>query len=106
VSGCGRRRYRDRVAAQLALASCGRRRHSRRARDERRVYECRHCNGWHLTSEVKHVRIRVMGTERECAATVGLLRTVLEVQSVSEFAPNRGSKTVGRVYVTVTSPET
>ena len=43
----GKARYRDGVAAKLALARIdpgdGRRR-------ERRAYRCPHCRGWHLTS--------------------------------------------------------
>lgn len=39
-------RYRDRIAALIALAS------TRRAdRDESRAYRCPICHGWHLTSQ-------------------------------------------------------
>jgi hypothetical protein len=48
--GCPSRkvRYRDKLGAQIALASTHRARSSRR--DEVRVYRCPRCNGWHLTS--------------------------------------------------------
>jgi hypothetical protein len=46
---CKKIRYRDRVAALLALASTGRR-HERRHKEEKRAYHCPACRGWHLTS--------------------------------------------------------
>ena len=51
VRKCTKRRYRDRIAALLALESTGRKRHTGRPKDERRVYHCPDCRGWHLTSE-------------------------------------------------------
>jgi hypothetical protein len=47
---CRKIRYRDRVAALLALASTGRNKHASRAKEERQAYRCKECNGWHLTS--------------------------------------------------------
>lgn len=49
--GCRKRRYRDRVGALVALASCLRSDGSRRSKLEKRVYHCPRCRGWHLTSE-------------------------------------------------------
>lgn len=46
---CQKVRYRDRVAALLALASTGRA-DQRRDKNEKRAYRCPRCNGWHLTS--------------------------------------------------------
>lgn len=43
---CKKRRYRDRIGALLALADT-----QRKGRDEIRVYHCRDCKGWHLTSK-------------------------------------------------------
>jgi cytochrome c553 len=47
---CRKIRYRDRIAALLALASTARGRHNRRPKDEARAYACPECHGWHLTS--------------------------------------------------------
>ncbi len=44
----GKRRYRDRIGAQLALAVI--RRRDSRQRRETRAYPCPDCRGWHLTS--------------------------------------------------------
>lgn len=46
----GKVRYRDRVAALLALASAQRTDSPRRPKTERRAYPCPQCKGWHLTS--------------------------------------------------------
>ncbi|MFI8962091.1 hypothetical protein ACIGO8_08240 [Streptomyces sp. NPDC053493] len=43
----GKARYRDEVAAKLALARIDTGHGNRR---ERRAYRCPHCRGWHLTS--------------------------------------------------------
>ncbi|ROQ69199.1 hypothetical protein EDD93_3696 [Streptomyces sp. 840.1] len=45
----GKIRYRDRLAAAIALASTSRSTASRR--EEARTYRCRQCRGWHLTSK-------------------------------------------------------
>jgi hypothetical protein len=52
---CTKRRYPDRIAALMALASAQRRQeHPSYAvagkRRETRVYRCPNCKGWHLTS--------------------------------------------------------
>ncbi|MDR3084300.1 MAG: hypothetical protein LBV60_25870 [Streptomyces sp.] len=44
----GKQRFRDRLAAQLALVRIGNSNSSRRR--ETRAYRCPHCRGWHLTS--------------------------------------------------------
>ena len=41
----GKRRYRDRIDAAMVLARLG-----WKGRDERRVYRCPTCRGWHITS--------------------------------------------------------
>ena len=48
---CRKRRYRDRIAALLALAGTGRRKRTRK--QETRAYRCPACKGWHLTSQPK-----------------------------------------------------
>ena len=48
--GCGKKRFRDEIAAKLALSSIGRKTHERREKTERRAYRCPKCRGWHLTS--------------------------------------------------------
>jgi len=45
----GKIRYRDRLAAQIALADTSRRHQPRR--EEARAYPCPQCRGWHLTSK-------------------------------------------------------
>ena len=50
---CRKRRYRDRVAALLALATTAKRKHARNPKQEARAYRCPHCKGWHLTSQPK-----------------------------------------------------
>lgn len=47
---CTKVRYRDRIAALLALANARHRDGSRRAKLEQRAYRCPACRGWHLTS--------------------------------------------------------
>ncbi|MEU9333111.1 hypothetical protein AB0D49_08095 [Streptomyces sp. NPDC048290] len=44
----GKIRYPDRIAAKLALAST-----MRAGRDEKRVYRCDKCYGFHLASQAK-----------------------------------------------------
>lgn len=47
---CGKVRYRDRIAALLALASAQHADGSKRPKVEARAYRCPDCRGWHLTS--------------------------------------------------------
>lgn len=47
---CGKRKYRDRIAALLALAATTQN-HKARGKDETRAYHCHLCKGWHLTSQ-------------------------------------------------------
>ena len=51
MSRCRKFRYRDEIAAKLAMAGARRRDGSRRARLEVRAYRCERCKGWHLTSK-------------------------------------------------------
>lgn len=53
VSRCksGKTRYRDEIGAKLALARIQHKDSSGRAKQERRVYLCPLCRGWHLTSK-------------------------------------------------------
>jgi hypothetical protein len=52
---CRKLRYRDQVAALIALSraevKAKRNSHIAKQRRENRVYECPRCRGWHLTSE-------------------------------------------------------
>jgi hypothetical protein len=48
---CRKIRYRDKIAALLALARTGSKRRAGRPKDEQRVYRCPVCKGWHLTSK-------------------------------------------------------
>lgn len=46
---CKKRRYRDLIAAKLALEQIASKSH-RREKNEQRVYRCYLCRGYHLTS--------------------------------------------------------
>jgi hypothetical protein len=48
---CRKRRYRDRIAAQLALSTIQTKDKTDRDKTERRAYRCPTCKGWHLTSK-------------------------------------------------------
>jgi hypothetical protein len=50
VSGCGKVRFHDEIAAKIALAKIRAKDNPRRPKTERRVYHCPKCAGWHLTS--------------------------------------------------------
>jgi hypothetical protein len=45
------------------------------------------------------VRLRISGTEAECAAAVRALEAGFVLREVSGFYPNRGASALGRVYV-------
>lgn len=47
---CVKVRYRDRIAAQLALAKIERQDKAGRPKTESRIYRCERCGSWHLTS--------------------------------------------------------
>lgn len=47
---CGKRRYKDEIAAKLALATVQHTDGSGRPKLERRAYRCPKCAGWHLTA--------------------------------------------------------
>lgn len=49
---CNKRKYKDKIAAMFALASC---RSARKGtRMERRMYYCDKCEAWHLTSKIEY----------------------------------------------------
>lgn len=49
MTKCRKVRYRDRISAQLALATL--QRQDKHDHTERRAYRCPRCRGWHLTSQ-------------------------------------------------------
>lgn len=51
---CAKRRYRDQIAANLALATITQRDNTTRPKNEARAYYCRPCHSWHLTSQKDH----------------------------------------------------
>ncbi|MFC5181372.1 hypothetical protein [Actinomadura harenae] len=51
----GKVRFRDRIAATLALATIQRQGRQDRDKAEARAYRCPACSGWHLTSQ--HPRV-------------------------------------------------
>lgn len=50
MTTCTKVRYRDRIAALLALAKVRQQDKSHRAKIEARAYFCADCRAWHLTS--------------------------------------------------------
>jgi hypothetical protein len=51
---CRKRRYPDRVAAEMALAGiAAKAARGKSGRREERAYECPRCCGWHTTSQPK-----------------------------------------------------
>lgn len=53
----GKRRYRDDLAARIALAGIRHRNHAPH-RQEQRAYRCPKCRGWHLTSQPRRRKER------------------------------------------------
>lgn len=51
MTKCQKVKYRDRIAALLAMAITQRQDKSYRAKVEGRAYYCADCRGWHLTSQ-------------------------------------------------------
>lgn len=49
MARCRKRKFRDRIAALVALAEV--RRHGSDRHTERSAYRCPKCNAWHLTSK-------------------------------------------------------
>ena len=47
------------------------------------------------------IDIRLTGTNEEIEKTIEKLKEFMNIDSVSGFYPNRGSKTIGRVYIKV-----
>jgi hypothetical protein len=50
------------------------------------------------------VKIRIMGTPRECEDAVKVLRLAFDVLEVSDFHSNRGGSRLSRVYVECNAP--
>ena len=54
MAKCRKRKFRDEVAAKLALATIHRKDNANRADREQRAYRCPECRGaWHLTHQEK-----------------------------------------------------
>lgn len=51
MSTFAKQRFRDEIAAKLALAVIRRKGKGSRPKTERRAYRCPLCGGWHLTSQ-------------------------------------------------------
>ncbi len=51
MPNCHKTRYRDRIAALLALATVQSQDKSHRPKLEQRAYFCADCRSWHLTSQ-------------------------------------------------------
>lgn len=54
MSDCGKRRFRDKLSAKMALVDIGRK--DRIQARERRAYKCPLCFGWHLTSQQRSAK--------------------------------------------------
>ena len=50
MKSCGKRAYRDGIAAKLALAEIAHKDRPSRDKTEKRTYRCPDCRNWHLTS--------------------------------------------------------
>lgn len=50
MTKCSKQRFRDEIAAKLALAEIQRKGKGSREKTEQRAYRCPDCRGWHLTS--------------------------------------------------------
>lgn len=50
------------------------------------------------------MRIRLMGTREETEQVAARLTTIVTVQEVSPWLPNRGASVLGRVYITAELP--
>lgn len=51
MTECRKVKYRDRIAALLAMATVQNQDKSHRSKVETRAYYCADCKGWHLTSK-------------------------------------------------------
>ncbi len=83
---CGKRYFRDRLSAELTLASIWRGGEDRGTSTPRRAYDCPTCSGWHLTSKAPrsarapadghtaHARNLVRGQEHQVAHYVAAYR--------------------------------
>lgn len=56
-------RYRDRIAALVALSAAQRTDGSGRPKTERRAYQCTGCGAWHLTSQGRPPRFRTAAVD-------------------------------------------
>lgn len=70
----GKRRYKDRIAALLAIESANRRKHERRGKNERRAYLCQMCRYWHVTSEPKRLPAQSKKRAKEQQQRTKMLR--------------------------------
>lgn len=61
VRRCGKRGYRDNIAALMALADIRHDDSSRRVKQEVRAYHCPRCHRWHLTSKPLLQRKKTIG---------------------------------------------
>jgi len=71
-----------------------------RCKSRSRRIECSHCQ---MEQEGERMKMRIMGTEEECAAMVNLIRSTVPkeyIKSISNFYPNRRQtfSNEGRVY--------
>ena len=56
---CGKTRYRDEIAAKLALSRVGAGGSAPRGKEPQRVYFHHRCRGWHMTSADYNPRVEV-----------------------------------------------
>ncbi|WP_306369114.1 hypothetical protein [Nocardiopsis sp. CC223A] len=67
---CGKRWFKDRISAELALAAIRHHGRDRSDRMPRRAYECPDCRGWHLTSKPERPHFTRAASAGEDAARV------------------------------------
>lgn len=76
----GKRRYKDRIAALLAVESANRRKHERREKNEQRAYACPFCHWYHVTSQPKRLPAQSPKRAKEQQARAKMLRETFGTQ--------------------------
>lgn len=51
LMSCGKVKYKDKLAAMVALVRCKGKHNNAWKRQEKRVYYCNECKAWHLTKK-------------------------------------------------------
>ncbi|MFW6639105.1 hypothetical protein ACOALZ_03590 [Nocardiopsis algeriensis] len=100
---CGKRWFKDRISAELALAVIHRYGEDRTDRMPRRAYACPLCEGWHLTSQKQ---VHAPGTARPTgtAGTAGAGFRVprpRRAEAARQDGPRLRARQAGKAYLLV-----